>query len=208
MTSSILARGALAAAVGTAVLVAGCGPAAVVGTGAAVATSVRQERSTIDGLTDAEVALGIQTRLGNRSGALYRDVFVDVVEQNVVLTGSVESTEDRIAAVEAAWATPGVRSVADEMTVGNDSGAQAYWRDVKISNALRYALLTDLSVRDINYTVTTVDGTVHLTGLARSKEELERVVGHARRTPGVDRVVSHVRTIDDPSRVNRAARSG
>lgn len=198
----------LALSLVAAAALSGCVPAVAVGTGAAVTTSVLQERSTLDGLTDTEIALGIQTRLGNHSGELYRDVFVDVYEQNVVLTGSVPSADNRIAAVTAAWDTPGVRSVSDEMTVGLDAGPEAYWRDVKISSTVRYAMLTDLEVSDINYTVTTVDGTVHIFGIARSQVELDRVIDHARRVEGVTRVVSHVRISGGANGINSTAPSG
>ena len=151
---------------------------------------------------------GIANRLGNHSGELYRDVFVDVTEGAVVLTGTVPRAEDRVAATEAAWATPGVVSVEDALEVAGDQGTNAYFGDVSISNRLRFLLLTDPDIRSINYNVTTVDRTVHLTGLARSAKELQRVIDHAREVEGVRRVVSHVLTIDDPRRVARIARSG
>ena len=76
----------------------------------------------------------------------------------------------------------------------------AYLEDAWISNRLRLALLTDSQVSSVNYNVETVDKVVHLTGLARSRDELCKVIDHAATTPGVVRVVSHVLTIDDPRR--------
>ena len=182
---------------------AGCAPTAVVGTGALLTRSVMQERSTLDGLSDTEIELGVQTRLGNHSGELFRDVLVDVTEGEVVLTGTVPRPDDKIAAAKAAWATPGVVAVSEALEVAEDSGPRAYWQDVAIANRLRYDLLTDGEISSVNYTVTVVDRTVHLTGIARSERELERAVARARQVPGVDRVVSHVRLIDDPARIER-----
>lgn len=188
---------------------AGCAPVALVGTSAVVVHSVAQERSTMDALTDTEIGLSLANRLANHSGQLYRDVSVDVVEGRVVLTGSVPDREDKIAATRIAWETPGVLEVSDELTVAEDSGTRAYIADAAISNRIRYELLTDLDVRSVNYNVETVDGVVHLTGIARSERELGKVVGHARSVNGVNQVVSHVLTIDDPRRtaaiVNRGA---
>lgn len=187
----------------------GCVAAPLVGGGAVLTRGVMQERSTLAGLDDTAISLGIANRLGNHSGELYRDVSVSVTEGAVVLTGTVPRAEDRVAATEAAWATPGVVSVDDALEVAADAGTAAYFEDVAISNRLRYELLADASVSSVNYSVTTIDKTVHLTGLARSGAELARVIDHARQVPGVRRVVSHVRTIDDPERVKRlAARSG
>lgn len=178
----------------------GCGPALLAGTGAVVTRSVMQERTTMDALKDAEVKLSLKNRLLNQSGSLFSDVSTDVTEGRVVLTGSVPTREEKVTATQIAWETPGVTGVTDELTVAEDSGAVAYLEDAWISNRLRVALLSDRRVASVNYNVETMDGVVHLTGLARSRGELQRVIDRAAAIPGVVRVVSHVLTIDDPRR--------
>lgn len=196
----ILKAAALAAAASG--VLGACTPAGVViGTTAVVSRSVVQERSTMDALKDSEILLSIENRLGNESGELFRDVSVTVVEGRVVLTGSVPTREQKIRATEIAWQVEGVTEVDDSITVAEDSGTMAYLTDARISNRLRYELLTDLSVSKVNFNVETVDRVVHLTGLARSHAELARVIEHARSIEGVEKVVSHVLTIDDPRRV-------
>lgn len=190
-----------------AVLLAACAPAAI-GGGAVVATSVVQERSTMDALNDNAIELSIANALLNHSRRLFGDVTVKVTEGRVVLLGSVPTREDKVTATRIAWETEGVTAVEDELTVARDSGAKAYLTDARISNTLRLKLLTDTKVASVNYNVETVDGVVYLTGLARSKTELERVVDHARRVGGVKRVVSHVLTIDDPRRTGAVAATG
>lgn len=199
-TTAILAAAGL--------LLAGCGPAVLVGSGAVVATSVAQERSTMDALNDNAIELAIANELLNHSRQLYGDVAVKVTEGRVVLAGSVPTREDKVTATRIAWETEGVTAVADELTVGEGGGARGYLRDARISNTLRLSLLRDAKVSSVNYNVETVDGVVYLTGLARSKKELERAVWHARRVEGVKRVVSHVLTIDDPRRAQAGGASG
>lgn len=203
---TILAGTALAFA---AAALSACTPVtAALGGGVVMARAVVQERSTMDALTDNEIALSINNGLANRSGELFRDVAVGVVEGRVLLTGSVPAREDKIEATRIAWATSGVTAVEDELTVREDSGTRAYLADVGISNRVRYELLTDLDVASANYNVVTVDRVVHLNGLAKSRSELERVISHARSVSGVERVVSHVLTIDDPRRdAPRAAKA-
>ncbi len=177
----------------------------VIGTSAVLVRSVVQERSTMDALGDTEIKLSIENALLNHSGELFRDVSVDVIEARVLLTGSVPEREHKIDAVRIVWETEGVTAVEDELTVAEDSGTKAYLADVRISNTLRFALLTDVEVSSVNYNVETVDRVVHLTGLAKSNEELDRVIRHAQEVKGVERVVSHVLTIDDPRRVRTVA---
>jgi len=202
MTIRMIAGLALVAA-----LQAACTPVgALVGSSAVVARSVVQERSTMDALTDMEIELSIATRLGQHSGELYRDVSVDVVEGRVLLTGTVPRREDKVTATSIAWQVGGVRAVDDALEVAEDTGTAAYLRDAGISNRVRWELLSDAAVSQVNFNVETVDGTVHLAGLARSGTELERVVAHARGVEGVRRVVSHILLIDDPRRFAEAPR--
>lgn len=177
-----------------------CAPVAVVGSGAALTRTVVQERPTMAALTDTEIELSIATRMGQHSGELYRDVSVAVTEGRVVLTGSVPRRDDRVAAEQIAWVPSGVTDVSNEITVEEDAGTRSYLRDVGISNALRYRLVRDGGIAAVNISVETVDGVVHLTGLARSPREIERAVVHAQRVEGVERVVSHLLLIDDPRR--------
>ena len=60
----------------------------------------------------------------------------------------------------------------------------------------------------MNYNIETINRVVHLTGLAKSNEELDRVILRAQQVAGVERVVSHVLTIDDPRRVRTVAATG
>ena len=186
-----------------------CTPAGMaIGGGVVLARSVVQERTTMDALEDTEIKLSISNRLLNHSGELFRDVSVAVTEGRVVLTGSVPERQHKVDAARIAWETEGVIAVEDELTVAEDSSTKAYLTDVRISNTLRFALLTDVKVSSVNYNVETVDRVVHLTGLAKSNEELDRVIRHAQVVKGVERVVSHVLTIDDPRRVNTVAATG
>lgn len=186
-----------------------CTPAGMaIGGGVVLARSVVQERTTMDALEDTEIKLSISNRLLNHSGELFRDVSVAVTEGRVLLTGSVPERQHKVDAARIAWETEGVIAVEDELTVAEDSSTKAYLTDVRISNTLRFALLTDVKVSSVNYNVETVDRVVHLTGLAKSNEELGRVIRHAQEVKGVERVVSHVLTIDDPRRVSTVAATG
>jgi osmotically-inducible protein OsmY len=180
----------------------------VIGTTAVLARSVVQERTTMDALRDTEIRLSIENGLLNHSGELFRDVSVGVIEGRVLLTGSVPLRAHKVDAARIVWETEGVAAVEDELTVAGDSGTQAYLTDVRISNTLRFALLTDGEVSSVNYTIETIDRVVHLTGIAKSNEELDRVIRRAQQVAGVERVVSHVLTIDDPRRVRTVAATG
>ena len=192
----------------TALMLAGCGPLILGGTGAAVGKAVVEERSSMDVLRDNRIKLSITNALMNESPRLFAHVVVDVVEGRVLLMGRVPSEADKKRAVDIAWNTEGVNAVADELIVGEPPGARTYVEDVRISNTLRWKMFTDSSIADANYNVETIDGVVYLSGLARSEAELARVLELARSIRGVKRVVSHVLTIDDPRRVTAVGATG
>ena len=74
------------------------------------------------------------------------------------------------------------------------------FKDVKITTQLRYQMLRDRNISDINFSVETVNGIVYLMGIARDQSELEKVTTHARNISGVQKVISHVRLSDDKRR--------
>ncbi|MEM7422808.1 MAG: BON domain-containing protein [Pseudomonadota bacterium] len=185
----------------SAMALSGCVPAGMLlGAGAVAVHTASQERAPLDTVRDADILLTLNSRYLEHSAELFSNVAISVVEGRVVLTGSVPERIDRVAATEIAWATSGVTSVTDEMTVRAGGDAIDYAEDALISNQLRLALVADTSISSVNYSVETVDKIVHITGLARNPDELGRVIEQATVIPGVVTVVSHVLTVDDPRR--------
>lgn len=172
-----------------------------VGAAATAGVSVAQERTTRQAMTDAEIGITINNSLLNEGRQLFVDVSTEVVEGRVLLTGNVNRPEDRIKASEVVWATPDVVELINELEVGGGGGVQGYAEDVWISTQLRTKLLGDVEVNAINYNIETVNKTVHLIGVARNEDELQRVVAIASKVPGVQKVVSHVLTKNDERRV-------
>jgi len=65
---------------------------------------------------------------------------------------------------------------------------------------LATALLTDGSIKDVNYTTDVVHGVVYLTGVGQDQAEVDRVIAHARNLSGVKRVENYIVLKDDPGR--------
>lgn len=180
----------------------GCGAVGVAVGGVATAgVSVAQERTTKQALTDGEIRVTLANKFLEEGHGLFTDIATEVVEGRVLLTGSVNTPEDRIRAATLVWETEGVRELLNELDVGAGKGLKSYAEDVWISTQLRAKLLTDVDVNAVNYNVETVGQTVHLIGVARDEQELLRVVEIASKVRGVKQVVSHVLTKHDSRRV-------
>ncbi len=182
------------------IAVSGCTPALIitgVGTTAAV---VSQERSAGDAIDDATVQINVKARLLEQDPGLFRRTDIEVVEQRVLLVGVVPTEEAKARAGQITRDSKGVKSVINELQVSPLARWPSYPNDVWITSQLRTQLVSDPEVRQINYHIETVAGTVYLFGIGRSKPELDLVASHASQIRGVIRVVSHVMLADDPAR--------
>jgi len=178
-----------------------CGGAGIVAGGAATAgISVAQERTVGAAIDDTVTQLQIKHYLLKASDDLFIRVGSEVHEGRVLLTGVVPTADDRVDAVRLTWQAKGVLEVLNEIQVADRDGIIDYFKDVKITSQLRYQMLRDRDISDINFSVETVNGIVYLMGIARDQAELEKVTTHARNIAGVAKVLSHVRLRGDARR--------
>ena len=197
--SQIIAGFILAAAL-VAPALAGCSPTGVaIGAGATAIKTAAQERSVEDAIDDNVIASEINYLWARHDLGLFRKLDTSVVEGKVVITGAVRYPENQVAAIRLAWQADGVKQVIDEIQVEDQRGLIDQARDEWISLTLKTDLLLDPEVSAINYNVTTVNGTVYLTGIARDRQELDRVRNRARDVPRVRNIVTYVRIMDAPA---------
>ena len=180
-------------------LTACAGPGIVAGA-ATAGLAVAQERSIGAVIDDTAIELQIQHYLLQASDDLFIRVGIEVHEGRVLLTGIVPTLDDRVEAVRQTWQAKGGLEVINEVQVSDRAGIVDYLRDVKITSQLRFQMLRDRDISDVNYTVETVNGIVYLMGIAGSRPELDKVTTHARNIAGVQKVISHVRLSGDERR--------
>ena len=177
----------------------GCSPAGVAVTaGAKAGSTVAQERSVGDAVSDAGIDAEIHYLWAKHNLALFRKLSSAIVEGRVLLTGSVRYPQTRIDAVRLAWQADGVKEVINEIQVDDESGLVDRARDIWIITTLRSRLLFDGQIKSVNYNLDAVNGVVYLMGIAQDEAELERITSHARDIRHVRRIVSHVRLKDEP----------
>ena len=157
-------------------------------------------RSFGDSVDDTFIATGVgQAMLGDRRFD-YGDVDVTVYEARVLLTGTMRTDEGRREAAKLAWKRGGVAEVINQIEIGERTSVGQGARDAAIDVALDTSLMTDGGVAGKNMKIAVSGGVVHLIGVVRDENELERTVYRARTIRGVKKVVSHLQFMDDPSR--------
>ena len=155
---------------------------------------VRSQRTLTQATKDFKISAAIHTDLASLD--LYKPIDVNVVNGNVILTGSVTSSRDRLAATGIAWNQVGVRSVINELVVDhkkhNNFSTKQYAKDTLITTTVKAKTIKDSGVKASNYTIVTTNNIVYIFGVARSLEEANKIESLAREVDGVKNVVSHV----------------
>ena len=180
--------------------VSGCA-GLMVGGAATVGVASIQERSLKDAATDVEIRLRIEDQLFRAdTNNLFAQVGVTVIEQRVLLVGSVSSEILRDRAAEITWRIPKVKEVLNELTVNPNSSLIDSAKDARISIILTGLLLTDTEILDINFSHSVSDQVIYIVGIAQDKEEVKKVIHHARTIRGVKKVISHILLKSDKRR--------
>ena len=183
--------GMVVSSIGIAVLLAACSVNPLTVPVDAV-TTVAEDRPVSDAGSDLRIKTEILKDFAEEAKGLLVDASVDVYQGQVLLTGSVKKVDDRTKAEGLARVVKGVRKVFNEIQVTTEGGLSASAKDFAIETKLKANLLAAKGVTSINYRWRSVNGVVYFLGVARSQEELDKVLTLARQTDGVKDVVSHV----------------
>ena len=165
----------------------------VIGAGATAGTAAMEERGLTGAVDDAVIRIRINALLSDTSERIWRKIGLQVHNGRVLLTGALETPEMRLQAIRLIWQVDGVKEVINEIQIAQSEGLAGYGRDTWISTRLKSELLFDERVSSINFSIVTVRGTVYLIGVARNRQELDRVLNRARSLDYVKKVVNYVK---------------
>jgi osmotically-inducible protein OsmY len=170
-----------------------CVPIVVAGAAGSGAYIAGQERGVGTQMSDTSIRAQIDNLWLKYSTDMYGQLSLSVTEGRVLITGAVSNPEWKAEAVRLAWQVNGVKEVDNEIQVSDKSSIADAARDELITTRLRSAILFDKQVRSTNYNIDVVNGTIYLSGIARTQGELDRVTDYARNIPNVKRVVSYAK---------------
>jgi osmotically-inducible protein OsmY len=176
-----------------------CSPVgSAIGAAAFTADLATQERGLYQGLDDNRMWIAINGRFAAADLDVAQSVHLQVQEGRVLLSGVVDTPEQRLAAVTAAWQEPGVREVINNIEVapGRDLGQIA--QDQYLAQRVWLKLFVDRAVRANNYSVECINDVVYLIGVGQNEDEVQRAIDHARDVPYVREVRNYVRLKSDP----------
>ena len=158
-----------------------------------------RERGVSGAADDAGTRFAI-TRRWIARGIYADNLYLQIWEGRVLVSGAVDSAATRAEAIQSVWEVEGVREVINEVDIVPRYGLAGYVRDIAILNTINGRLLLARDIASVNYSVDSVRGKVFLLGVAQSEAERQRVLAVVRAAPGVRRVADYVLLRDDPRR--------
>ena len=121
-----------------------------------------------------------------------RQIDIDTIGGHVTLTGAVATPEESTRASQIAHRVPGVKSVSNNIQIGERSFGNI-WDDNVISNKIKGKLISEPEVRSLNIDVDVYLGVVTLTGVVGSQYEKERAIALSRGTDGTVKVIDNLK---------------
>ncbi len=170
---------------------------AVAGVGAAAVAAGSTEKGLGTSISDSVIKAKISDDFLHTDISLFSGVSISVNEGSVLLTGNVEKPEQRVQATQISWNARGVIEVINEIDVTDKSSLKDFAKDLAAAAQLRAKLIGDQNISSINFSVDVVNGTVFLTGIASTEDEMQAVVSHARELRFAQEVVNYIRINDD-----------
>ena len=170
---------------------------AVAGVGAAAVAAGSTEKGLGTSISDSVIKAKISDDFLHTDISLFSEVSISVNEGSVLLTGNVEKPEQRVQATQISWNARGVIEVINEIDVTDKSSLKDFAKDLAAAAQLRAKLIGDQNISSINFSVDVVNGTVFLTGIASTEDEMQAVVSHARELRFAQEVVNYIRINDD-----------
>lgn len=158
-------------------------------TGVDVGVMLAADRSLFNVADDYSIKSDITTGLFDEAMSL--NVSTDVYQGMVMLTGAVTDERDKQKAEKVARQVKGVRELFNEIQVTTEVGVTERVTDLLMENKLKAKLVFAAGLTSINFRWRAVNSVIYFMGMAKSREELDRVITLARMS-GVQRIVSHV----------------
>ena len=121
-----------------------------------------------------------------------RQIDIDTIGGHVTLTGAVATPEESARASKIAHRVPGVKSVSNNIQIGERSFGNV-WDDNVISNKIKAKLISEPEVRSLNIDVDVYLGVVTLTGVVSSQYEKDRAIALSRGTDGTVKVIDNLK---------------
>lgn len=157
-----------------------------------------EDRSASDIAKDTSIKAKITAGVIDKMGSDVLSLNADVYEQDVMLTGTVKTAEQKATAEKLTKKIEGVRTIHNDIRVATPveekkGAVEGFVDDTVIDGKINTLLIDARGVNATNFRWRSVEGHVYLFGRALSKEELDKAITVVKGIKGVASVTSRVK---------------
>ena len=163
-----------------------------VGLGTAAVAASTTEKGFSTSVSDTVIAAKLTDKFIQNDSSLVTGVESSVSNGAVLMTGKLDTQDQKILATRLAWEIKGVKEVINEIQIVSDKSLKTTAKDLAASAQLRAALIGDQEISSLNYSIDVVNGIVYLSGVAANEKERERVITHAQALRFAKKVVNYI----------------
>jgi len=174
-------------------LLFGCSPVSVLASGGATGMVVAEgDRSFGEFIDDTTIKLNISAKFLQTDNNLFININSNVIDGRVLLTGLVDTQEDRINIIKSVWEVKGVKEIINEIEVGDKKTLKEYANDLWINTQIKGLAAKTIGLRSLSYNFETIKGKVYIAGLTSRKEQLDLLIQNVKTIKGVREIVNYV----------------
>ena len=163
-----------------------------VGLGTAAVAASTTEKGFSTSVSDTVIEAKLTDKFIQNDASLFTRVESSVSNGAVLITGKLDTQDQKILATRLAWEIKGVKEVINEIQVVSEKSIKTTAKDLAASAQLRAALIGDQEISSLNYSIDVVNGIVYLSGVAANEKERERVIAHAQALRFAKKVVNYI----------------
>ena len=163
-----------------------------VGLGTAAVAASTTEKGFSTSVSDTVIEAKLTDKFIKNDASFVTGVESSVSNGSVLMTGKLDTQDQKILATRLAWEIKGVKEVINEIQLVSDKSIKTTAKDLAASAQLRAALIGDQEISSLNYSIDVVNGIVYLSGVAANEKERERVITHAQALRFAKKVVNYV----------------
>ena len=163
-----------------------------VGLGTAAVAASTTEKGFSTSVSDTVIEAKLTDKFIKNDASLVTGVESSVSNGAVLMTGKLDTQDQKILATRLAWEIKGVKEVINEIQIVSNKSLKTTARDLAASAQLRAALIGDQEISSLNYSIDVVNGIVYLSGVAANEKERERVITHAQALRFAKKVVNYI----------------
>ena len=163
-----------------------------VGLGTAAVAASTTEKGFSTSVSDTVIEAKLTDKLLKNDASFVTGVESSVNNGSVLMTGKLDTQDQKILATRLAWEIKGVKEVINEIQLVSDKSIKTTAKDLAASAQLRAALIGDQEISSLNYSIDVVNGIVYLSGVAANEKERERVITHAQALRFAKKVVNYI----------------